>query len=261
MEHLQFEGRVVAWQQAGSGPAVLFVHAFPLSSEMWEPQWRSLVDVAHCLRFDAPGFGASDPVTGYTLDDVARSAVGVLDAAGVDRAVVCGLSMGGYVALAMARLFPERLSGLVLADTRSESDTVEGKEKRKETAHRVEAEGVSFLAEALPAALLGPDAPENVRNWLVERIELTAPQGIADALRAMAVRCDSTPVLPEIEVPTLVICGAEDGLTPPELSRAMAQAVPNARYEEIEGAGHLTNREAPEAFNDRLKAFLAGFRD
>jgi pimeloyl-ACP methyl ester carboxylesterase len=259
MEHLQFEGRVVAWEQAGSGPAVLFVHAFPLSSEMWEPQWRTIPDVAHCLRFDAPGFGASDPVTGYTLDDVARSAVAVLDAAGVERAVVCGLSMGGYIALAMARLFPERLSGLVLGDTRAEPDTEEAKERRKETARRVEAEGVAFLSESLPTALLGPDVAENVQNWLLERLDVTAPQGVADALRAMAVRSDSIPILPAIEVPTLVICGSEDGLTPPESSRAMAQLIPDARYEEIEGVGHLSSREAPQAFNDRLKAFLASF--
>jgi len=258
---LKLAGGEIAWEANGSGPALLFLHAFPLSGRMWQPQWDALATGRRLLRFDYRGFGESPPTGGIlTMERIADDAVGLLDHDGVSKAVVCGLSMGGYAALALARRHPGRLAGLVLADTRAGADSAEARAGRSQLAERIRREGSGVAAEMLPR-LLGrttrerrPELASELHGW----IEANPPEGLCDGLAGLAARADSGPELHRIGVPTLVVCGEEDELTPPEESRRLAGAVSGARLELIPEAGHLSSLEQPEAFNRILGGFLDG---
>lgn len=251
-------GSPVEYHVAGRGDPVLFVHAFPLNSQMWQPQ---VEDVAHNYKtivFDLPGFGQSAPPRAEpTMASYAETVAAVLDAAGVDRpAVLVGLSMGGYILFEFFRRFPERVRALVLADTRAQADTEEARHNRLQTAEQVLQDGPRVLAESMPDKLLAPGADEMLRFRVREMIFAGSPAGIAGALRAMAARPDSQPTLETINVPVLVIVGSEDSLTPPADAEAMAEAIAGAELEVIEGAAHLANLERRRAFNAALLRFL-----
>lgn len=246
--------------EAGPGPTLLLVHGFPFDGRMWEPQADSLRGRYQLLIPDLPGFGRSVPSESPpSIEDYALSLVALLDTVEIRRAVLCGFSMGGYVALAFAARFPERLAGLVLADTRAGADPEEVRAARTETALRVLREGPGFLADTMPEKLLsqttlesGPGLVGRVRTLMRDQPR----QGVAAALLAMRDRPDRTAELARIARPTLVLCGAEDGVTPPAEMRTMAEAIPGARYAQIPGAGHLSNLENPEAFNRLVAGFL-----
>jgi pimeloyl-ACP methyl ester carboxylesterase len=237
------------------------LHAFPLSRRMWREQLGALGGSALCLALDFPGFGASQPARQPVcrMDEMAVHAVALLDHLGIERAVVCGLSMGGYVALALAAGFPQRLSGLVLADTRAGADEPEGRQARLEMARRVEAEGTGWLADALLPGLLGP-ATRRTRPDLVARlagwIGEASPAAVAAAQRGMAERPDRRPGLAQIAVPALVVAGEEDALIAPAEAEAMSRAIPGAELRLLAAAGHLASLEQPAAFNRALVAFL-----
>ena len=249
----------------GSGPAVLLLHAFPLNSRMWEPQLETLAGRARLLAPDLPGFGLSAPPRdAATLDQYAGDVLGVLDALDIGRVVVVGLSMGGYLAFRLIEALGARLTGLVLADTRATPDTESGARARHELAAEVEARGVDAAADAFLTKLLGPTT-QRLRPAILDRVHAiireNTPAGVATALRAMAARPDSTALLPGIRCPVLCLAGEEDVLTPPEVARAMAEQSPNGRAVVIPSAGHLTNLEAPDAFNDALTRFLGQCSD
>jgi pimeloyl-ACP methyl ester carboxylesterase len=194
------------------------------------------------------------------MERIADDALGLLDHAGLSQVVVCGVSMGGYAALAFARRHPERLRGLILADTRAGADSPEARAGRSQLAERIRREGAAIAAEMLPR-LLGattrrqrPELAAELRGW----IAASPPGGLCDGLAGLAARADSTPELGRIRVPTLVVCGEEDEVTPPEESRRLAAAIPEARLELIPEAGHLASLERPEAFNRIAAAFLDG---
>ncbi len=234
---------------------LLLLHAWPLDSRMWSPQLAALPPEIPVAAPDLPGFGrtaVAGPVT--TMRIAARHAVSALDGADVDRAVVCGLSLGGYVAFELWRTVPERILGLVLANTRAVADAPEAARGRRELAARLRAEG-NILAEE-PPALLAPDAPDGLREQVRAAIAAQTPEAIAAALEGMAERPDSTPDLAGISVPTLVIGSTRDQLIAPDVSAAMAAGIPGARLEVLEGVGHLSNLEAPEAFNRLLVEHL-----
>jgi pimeloyl-ACP methyl ester carboxylesterase len=261
---LKLAGGEIAWDGTGSGPALLFLHAFPLSRRMWQPQWEPFAEGHRLLRFDCRGFGESPPTGGIlTMERIADDAAGLLDHLGVSRAVVCGLSMGGYAALALARRHPARLAGLVLADTRAGADSAEARAGRSRLAERVRREGSGVAAEML-ARLLGattrarrPELAEELSGW----IAANPPEGLCDGLAGLAARADSGPDLHRIEAPTLVVCGEEDELTPPDESRRLVEAIPGARLELIPEAGHLASLEQPDAFNRVLARFLNGLAE
>jgi pimeloyl-ACP methyl ester carboxylesterase len=236
---------------------VVFLHAFPLNSAMWEPQQGILGD-RPVLAPDFPGFGGR-PMDAPDLERFAHTVLDHMDAAGIPRAIVVGLSMGGYVAFRLHALRPDRVAAMVLADTRAGGDDEAGRAKRTDQAARVRKEGVEWLAEALLPALLGETTrqsrPEVVAK-VKEMAEGAHPEGVARALEAMRERPDSTPDLQRIQVPVLVLVGEEDTLTPPAEARRIAEGVPEGRLVIIPGAGHLSNVEAPEAFNEALLAFL-----
>jgi pimeloyl-ACP methyl ester carboxylesterase len=245
----------------GEGTPVVLLHAFPLDSRMWLPQVEALGGYQAIVP-DLRGFGAARgrAVEVAHMDLLADDLARLLDDRKLDQVILCGLSMGGYVALAFARRHRDRLGGLVLCDTRAGVDSEEAAANRLAMADRVLAEGVGFVPEAMVPRLLGRTSREQ-RPDLVERVKKIIldqdSRGIAGAQRGMAARPDSTPVLAEVTVPTLVIVGSEDELTGPEEGRALATGIRDARLVQVEGAGHLVNMEQPDPVNDALLDFIA----
>lgn len=246
--------------QLGQGPVALFVHGFPLDHTMWSAQITDLADIATCLAPDLCGFGATPHDGSLKLsmerhaDDLAR----VLDEADVERADVIGLSMGGYVALAMWELHAERFRSLVLVDTHAGADSPLRRDGRDETAeHLQQIHRAAFAREMLPK-LVAPDATRAVRDELTSMIENTPVETILAGLRGMRDRVDRSGLLASIDVPTLVVCGELDTLTPPALSEEMVRMLPHGELALIEGAGHMAPMEAPEAVSAVLRAFLLG---
>ncbi|MCC6421284.1 MAG: alpha/beta fold hydrolase [Gemmataceae bacterium] len=234
---------------------LLLLHAFPLDRSMWEGQVREFGDRLPVVAPDFPGLGSAAGQGGASMDSAADAAFAAMQEAGVDRAVVCGLSMGGYVALAFWRRHPEAVAGLVLANTRSGADDDAGKQRRRDLAQRLRAEGNGFLADN-PPPLLSATAPGELMTRVKGMIGSQPAEGIAGAAVAMAERRDATPDLAGITVPALIVTGDGDTLIPPDASRPMAGLIPNARYEVIERSGHLSNMEAPEQFNALLREHL-----
>ena len=262
MKTLKVGGSPLAYDVRGEGPPVLFLHAFPMGLAMWDAEAQALQATHQVIRFDCRGFGASPPGDGLlTMERIADDAAALLDHLGVGRAVVCGLSMGGYAAFAMVRRHADRLKGLVLADTRAGADSEEGRQARAVLAEKVGREGSSAAADANVPKLLG-ETTHRERPEVVARVRdviLRNPaRGIMDALAGLAARADSTPTLREIRVPTLIVCGVEDTLTPVSESRALNDAIPASRLELLAGAGHLSNLENPAAFQGALLTFLSG---
>lgn len=246
---------------SGRGPAVLFLHAFPLSSAMWDAEAQALQASYTVVRFDARGFGASPPGDGLlTMERIADDAAAVLDHAGVGQAVVCGLSMGGYAAFAFARRHADRLRGLVLADTKASPDTPDARRNRSLQADKARRDGAAAIADAMLPRLLGRTSHAS-RPELVERVRATIlatpVQGIVNGLAGLGARADSMPTLRLVNVPTLVVCGEEDELTPVADAEVMAKGIAGATLAVIPAAGHLANMENPAAFGEVLGSFLA----
>lgn len=234
---------------------LLLLHAFPLDADMWDGQVDALSSTVPVVPVNLPGFGGAplrEPA-GW-MDEAADVADAALRGTGVDRVILCGLSMGGYVAFSYLRRHRERVAGLVLANTRADGDDDAAQQRRRDLAARLRSEG-NVLADS-PPPLLSDAAPAAVAERVRAIIARQEPEAIARAALAMAQRADSRPDLAGIDVPTLVITSSADTLISPELSRAMAEAIPNARLETIEGAGHLSNLEAPERFNALLSDFV-----
>jgi pimeloyl-ACP methyl ester carboxylesterase len=244
----------------GDRPTLLFLHAFPLGLAMWDDEARALADVARVVRFDARGFGGSTPGDGaLAMDRIADDAAALLDRLGVARAIVAGCSMGGYAAFAMARRHPDRLAGLVLGDTRPGPDSPEARAGRKTLADRVLAEGARAAADAFVPKLVGPTTHAE-RPDVVARVREIAlgngAIGVANALLGLGAREDSTPTMAAIRVPTLVLCGEEDGVTPPAESEAMARGIAGAELAIIPRAGHLANLESPAEYQRVVRTFV-----
>jgi pimeloyl-ACP methyl ester carboxylesterase len=247
---------------SGAGTPLVLLHAFPLDGRMWAPQVEALAGSYQVIVPDFRGFGAARdqavPEAGMDLlaDDVAR----LLDDRGLDRVVLGGLSLGGYVALAFMRRHAGRVSGLVLLDTKATSDGDQARADRLAMAERVLAEGNGFVPEAMLPKLLGETSREH-RPELVEKVTAMireqAPEAIAGAQRGMAARPASTDVLGTIQVPTLVVTGEEDAVAGPEVGRDLAAGIPGARFLLVEEAGHLASLEQPEIVNEALLDFLA----
>jgi len=244
----------------GDGEPLLFLHAFPLDASMWDHQVAALSGRFRCLRPDVYGFGASPPPpAGMSADDLAAAVVEALDARGIGAVTLVGLSMGGYVAFALLRRFADRVSRLVLCDTRAGADSEQARADRLRMAEQVRAEGsVESIVEPMTARLLAPESAIefHISDPVRGRIRRATPAGVAAAQEAMAQRPDSTALLASIRVPTLVLVGSQDTVTPPAEAEAMAAAIPGAELHVIEGAGHLSNLERSDAFNAALRAFL-----
>ena len=258
--HALIGGRRIGYTDEGTGTPVVLLHAFPLNRAMWEPQIRTLARRVRVIAVDLRGHGESDPTDGaVTLADYADDVIGLLDHLAVRTAVFTGLSMGGYTLFALYRRYRERAKALVLADTKAQADTSEGRAGRLEMIRTAEAKGSAAIAEIMLPRLLSPETLSTNAS-LVERVRsimTSIPAGtiVAD-LRAMADRPDSVALLPEIACPTLVLVGELDQGTPPADARLMAERIPGARLVILPKAGHLSNLEQPEAFDRALLSFV-----
>ena len=254
----------MAYSDTGSGaPVVLLVHGYPLNRSMWDPQLGTLrARGARVIAPDLRGFGASEagPPGPLTVDQHADDLAALLDAVGVREPVVyVGLSMGGYVGFAFWRRHASRVRAVVLADTRAAPDTPAAIEDRNALVARVEAlQSPEPAVDSMRPRLFSPHMPS---GSLAETLTLgmmrgTSVRGVTDGARGLALRPESFSTLPSINVPTLVVVGEHDLLTPPEDSQRIANDVPGARLVTIDQAGHMANLENPEAFNDALVHFL-----
>ncbi len=281
---VQVHGFEMAYDDTGGdGVPLLLIHGFPLDRTLWAAQARGLAEVARVIAPDLRGFGesgmprATSPVLpnqnldesskgesvrqpgAVTMDAYAGDLRGLLDALGVKTAVVAGLSMGGYIAFAFYRQNAARVRGLILADTKAGPDSPEGKKGRDENIALARAQGAGAVGDKMMPKMLTPKTT-SARTFLADAARaMMARQsvaGVVGALEAMRDRPDSTPTLAEIKAPTLVVTGAEDNLIPVKEAEQMHAAIRGARFASIPGAAHLSNFEAPDAFNAAVREFL-----
>jgi 3-oxoadipate enol-lactonase len=230
---------------------IVWIHGFPLSSRVFSKQ-----NVLPGFAPDLPGFGtAAASPDEMTMDDYARHVLAAMDARKIDKAFLAGLSMGGYICFAIARIAPERLKGLILIDTRETPDTAEAKKGRYETIEKVKANGVSVVVDAMLPKMLTAQAPPALVTEARQIMMSSSQSGVTAALKAMAERPDSTDTLRNIAVPTLIAVGDADTITPPADAQRMAGLAPNATLVTIRGAAHLSNMEQPDQFNKAVEAF------
>jgi 3-oxoadipate enol-lactonase len=252
----------LAYMDRGSGLALVFLHAFPLNRMMWQPQEQALASAFRIVSIDLRGHGESDaPLWHYSLEQAADDVCGLLDYLSITQAVFVGLSMGGYILFTLYRNHPQRVKGLVLADTRPQADSQEGRRARFQMAQTAYTQGAGAVADLMLPKLLSaetirknPKLVQQVRSM----IEGTQISGIAGALMAMAERADSMALLSQINCPTQVVVGERDVATPLSDATIMADRIPGARLAVIPEAGHLSNLEQPDRFNDIVRMFASG---
>jgi 3-oxoadipate enol-lactonase len=255
----------LSWDDIGprdTGPALVMLHGFPHDRALWQAQRDAHADAFPGYRLlmpDLPGFGRSTPLTSATMDGYADAVAALLDAAGIQRVVLAGLSMGGYVAFAFWRRHAHRVTALILLDTKATADTEPAREKRRELIATVSRDGVGPLVSGLLSQQLGVTA-RATQPALVAQVEAMlrrAPaSGVIGAAQAMIDRADSTPTLDSITVPTLVIVGDEDTLTPMSDALAISSTIRGSRLVTIPGAGHLSPLEQPGIVNAAIGEFL-----
>ncbi len=257
----QLDNGYLAYDQAGDGMPLLFIHGYPLSRKMWQPQVKALQDIASVITVDLRGHGESyafEPP--YSMDTLADDCYRLLSSLGTpDRIIVCGLSMGGYITFALYRKHPELFSGMILTSTRAAADSPEGKAGREVGIKTVHEHGVPNIVDGmLPRAVspvtqvTKPNLMETIREIMLE----TSANGVSGALLGMRDRPDSTPMLPQITCPTLIIQGSDDQLIPVKEAEAMAGRIANSSLVVIPQAGHLPNLEQPEMFNQAVRDFI-----
>jgi len=254
--------RIINCVEHGSSKSlpVVFIHGFPFSHRMWEPQMRELPSDIHAITYDVRGHGASDVGDGqFTLELFVDDLISLLGYLGIEQTVLCGLSMGGYIALRAIERNPERIIGLVLCDTKSESDTNEEKIKRSSSIKTVKSAGVSAFAEDFVKSIFWEKPFERnpgVIEFIKELIRANSALGICGTLLALASRTDTTQHLSSIDVPTCILVGEYDLRTPLSCAQAMKKAIAGSELNIISNAGHISNLENTKDFNEYLFAFL-----
>jgi len=243
-----------------SHPPVLFLHGFPFSHEMWTEQFAAVEKQYRGIAYDLRGHGMSDVLDGqYTIEGHVDDLIALLDNLQINKTIVVGLSMGGYITLRALQRNPERFVGAVLCDTRSDPDSDDGKLKRFEAIKVVKEYGSAHFAKAFVKAVFAPESFEIMSEtvaFIQKTIERTPPLSIAGTLLALASRMDTTPSLDQISVPTLIMVGEKDVVTPPAAARAMHDKIRGSQLAVIPNAAHMSNLENPRFFNQQLLAFL-----
>lgn len=262
MKTVLVEGVRIAFHDVGQGLPLLLLHGFPLTSESFRPQLEGLSRRHRIIAPDHRGFGQSGGgESGPTeMSRIARDALAVLDSLEVRRAVVGGVSMGGYAAMALLREDAGRVAGLVLIDTQAGPDDEAGKARREDTAQAVMEKGVGLLVESMLPRLVAVDAPASVKAEVEQIIRSNRPEGCAAALRGMALRADGMDMLARFAGPALVLVGEKDVITPRARAEEMAKVMHGAKLAEVPGAGHLSNLESPGPVNAAIDGFLAGIK-
>jgi 3-oxoadipate enol-lactonase len=246
------------------GLPIIFIHGFPFSLEMWKPQLSELSAGFRLISYDIRGHGASAVGDGqYTIDLFADDLIALIDYLSIKRPVLCGLSMGGYIALRTFERHPERIGGLILCDTKSESDTNEAKTKRFATMKIIKESGIDLFAGEFVKSVFCENTfshkPEIV-DEAIQIIRRNSPLGICGAILALASRTDTTQILPSINVPTCIVAGEHDRLTPPAVAESMHKVIPGSKMHVVPNAGHMCNIENSGEFNNILLSFLKTFK-
>ena len=260
MSFIRVDDIQLAYTDTGLGQPVVLLHGYPFNRTLWSEQVSALSNSYRVITPDLRGLGESDATPGAaTMNRMAQDVAALLDHLEISRAVIGGLSMGGYVALAFYKQFPSRVRALVLADTRAQADTEEGKQTRLQHAEKALAEGMAGIADSMLPKLLTPETVSK-RPEVVKRVRdmmlKTKPEGAAGALLGMAERDDQTPLLAQVTCPALILVGREDPITPVPDSERMNRGIAGSRLVVIENAAHVSNLERAEQFNDELLRFL-----
>lgn len=256
----QIRGIKLSYDETGEGTPLVFVHGHPFDRSMWKEQINAFKSEYRIITSDLRGYGESEILEDVTmLEDFARDIAALLDELKMENVILCGLSMGGQIAFEFYRLFPNRVRALILADTFAQLDDAERKQARYDTAERLLHEGMhAYAAEVLPKMI----APQTIREQpevkahVLSMMRGTSPKGAAAALRGRAERPDYTSLLPQINVPTLIVVGSDDEFTPVADAGFMRDRISNAKMAVIAGAGHLPNLETPAEFNRVVEEFL-----
>lgn len=252
----------IAWTDGGlhKGPPIIFIHGFPFNRSMWKPQLEALAKNYRVVSYDIRGHGQSDIGDGqYSLEFFVDDLILGMDHLKIKSAVLCGLSMGGYIALRAVERHPDRFKRLILCDTKSGADSNEVKIKRAAAVRAVKKDGVKSFAEGFVKTVLTErtfKTKPNLVEFVSKMIQENSPLGISGALLAMASRTDTTAALAKMTLPALILVGEEDLLTPPSVSEAMMKSMPQATLHVIPEAAHLCNLENPDVFTERLLSFL-----
>jgi len=255
-----WKGYTISYIEEGKGQPLLFIHAFPFNALMWEPQLKAHSDTYHVLALDLPGLGESRPIPhALTMELGADAAAALLDHLSIQKTSLCGLSMGGYTALAFAQQHPHRFTSLLLADTHAGADSPEKKQQRQQFIRQIQNQQTEALLDQFVGSTIGRTTKEKHPEIVTQTrkiMAMAAPKAIASALRGMAQRPDRFSVLQKLAVPLLVIVGEEDTLTPLSDAEFMADACPDAQVKVIPYAGHMSNLEQPQRFNQVIQGFL-----
>jgi 3-oxoadipate enol-lactonase len=249
----------IAYTDAGIGRPIVLIHGYPFNRSLWNEQVEALSSTCRVIAPDLRGFGESDAAATATMNEMAHDVAQLMDHLEITQAAIGGLSMGGYVALAFYKQFPSRVRALVLADTRAQADNEEAKQNREQQARKALDEGMAGIADSMLPKLLTPETvskhPEIVKR-VRDMMLKTKPEGAAAALRGMAERDDQTDLLAKVAVPSLILVGAEDAITPVADSEKMHQGIAGSRLVVLENAGHVSNLERTEQFNEAMLGFM-----
>lgn len=250
----------IAYTDKGSGRSLVFVHGFPLNRHAWAMQEEAFRSAFRVIAPDLRGFGESENTRGAVpMSCFAEDLLALLDHLETGPVILVGHSMGGYIALAFAKAFPQMLRGLVLVGTKAGADSPESALARRATAEKVRLEGISVVVDSMAVKMLSPsNADSNLITAVKGLMTSSKPEGVISALLGMAERPDAGAWLGTIKVPTLVITGAEDAIMPTHESEVLAKAIGNAALKLIPNAGHLVAFEQADAFNGILREWLAG---
>lgn len=252
-------GAAISYQEQGKGPAVVLLHGFPLDSRIFSEQVQALSDRHRVITIDLRGFGQSKDTKTFTLESLADDVHELLHQIGALPCVLGGLSMGGYVSLAYVKKYPTDLKGLMLIDTRAEGDTPEGRAARDKMIELARTKGAKAVADQMLPKMLAPEEASRrpgVARQLQTIMEACPALTIEHALAAMRDRDDHTESLPSIAVPTLIIVGDQDAITPPAVAEKMHATIPRSKLELIRGAGHLSTMEQPNQVTRAMREFL-----
>ncbi len=251
----------IGYDDLGEGTTpILFLHGFPFNRTMWKGQLEFLKSETRVIACDLRGFGKSEDETSFlSMDQFADDLIGFMDALKIEKAIVCGLSMGGYIALNAVNRFTKRFEALILCDTQCYSDTAEAKQKRYKAIDEISADGISAFNEPFLKSVFYEKSLETkpeVVEMLREVVYSTSEHSLTMGLTALAERRETCSTLSKIDMPTLIICGREDTVTPPEKSEYMHEQIYGSVLRMIDEAGHVSNLEQPETFNNHILHFI-----
>ena len=252
----------LTYDRSGNGLPILFIHGYPLSRKIWEPQMIGLADIASVLALDLRGHGDSNAFTGlYSMDLLADDCKFFLDSIKINYPIViCGLSMGGYVTMAFYRRYPQLVAGMILTSTRPGPDSQESKANRDKAIQNANKNGARFIADSMIQKMVSPKTitsnPALVNN-IYEIMVSTSIPGIIGDLQAMKERPDSTSTLARIDFPVLIIHGADDQLIPPSEAEGMHAIIKNSQLVVLNDAAHLLNLEQPEKYNQAVRRYIS----